>query len=230
MSGTEADRGFEIRAHPHAERPKPHSRGKFLQQRRNAAPVLRRPAECTSNRRPAARAIAAMARRTRPPRVGATPAFCGSSPVLTSTNKLRSARRCAADFRRQRVGELAAGRASRSRRTGRARRAPCWSATARSGAARCPETRPADRGHFPCASCTRFSPNTRWPASSTGRIASAPWPLLTATSRVSPAGATAPVRAAAMRARTEARFSDGFRDSFWEDEVTAWHMRCSAKN
>ena len=33
-----------------------------------------------------------------------------------------------------------------------------------------------------------------------------------------------------IRFRTEARFSAGFCDSFWEDEVTAWHMRLSAKN
>ena len=37
-------------------------------------------------------------------------------------------------------------------------------------------------GHLPSASCTRFSPKTRWPASSSGRIAGASKVLETATS------------------------------------------------
>jgi hypothetical protein len=37
-------------------------------------------------------------------------------------------------------------------------------------------------GHFAFASCTLFSPNTRWPAAITGSIASAPKVFDTATS------------------------------------------------
>ena len=46
-----------------------------------------------------------------------------------------------------------------------------------SGPIRCssiPGCAPRSAGHFALASCTRFSPNTRWPAAITGSIASAP--------------------------------------------------------
>src|SRR5581483_11921294 len=62
-------------------------------------------------------------------------------------------------------------------------------------------------GHFALASCTRFSPNERWPAASTGRIAASPWVLVTATSVVEGAGLTALFRAASMRARMRASAS-----------------------
>jgi hypothetical protein len=50
-----------------------------------------------------------------------------------------------------------------------------------------------------CASCTRFSPNTRCPASISGAIASAGWVLLTATSVTSPRSRRATRQACAMR-------------------------------
>jgi len=59
-------------------------------------------------------------------------------------------------------------------------------------------------GHFAFASCTRFSPNTRWPAAITGSIASAPNVLEIAT-RVTEAGSRrASAQARAISARTVA--------------------------
>ena len=57
-------------------------------------------------------------------------------------------------------------------------------------------------GHLPCASCTRFSPNTRCPASITGLIASASKVFDTATSVTEPAGRFASRSAAAILPRT----------------------------
>jgi hypothetical protein len=55
-------------------------------------------------------------------------------------------------------------------------------------------------GHLASASCTRFSPNTRWPASISGWIASAPWVLEMAISVMALALRRAMRAAAAMRA------------------------------
>ena len=60
--------------------------------------------------------------------------------------------------------------------------APCSIAASRSDAIRCPDARAISGGHFALASCTRFSPKTRWPAAMTGSIASAPNVFDTATS------------------------------------------------
>ena len=56
-------------------------------------------------------------------------------------------------------------------------------------------------GHFALASCTRFSPNTRWPAAITGTIASGPKVLLTATRVTGRAGrpCARPLRSTASR-------------------------------
>ncbi len=59
---------------------------------------------------------------------------------------------------------------------------PCSIAAARSCAARARDAAPASAGHFALASCTRFSPNTRWPAAITGSMASAANVFDTATS------------------------------------------------
>ncbi len=72
---------------------------------------------------------------------------------------------------------------------------------------RCSSISAASRsaGHFSCASCTRFSPKRRWPASISGRIASAPWVLDTAISATSSASRPASRAARAIWARTSAR-------------------------
>src|SRR6185369_4364000 len=57
-------------------------------------------------------------------------------------------------------------------------------------------------GHLACASCTRFSPKTRWPAAISGAMASGPCVLLTATRVISPALRRAIAAAWAMRSRT----------------------------
>ena len=61
-------------------------------------------------------------------------------------------------------------------------------------------SRSRNGGQRSSASCTRFSPKTRWPASSTARTRSAGCTLETATSVTDPAGRPAPAVAAAMRA------------------------------
>ena len=55
-------------------------------------------------------------------------------------------------------------------------------------------------GHLPCASCTRFSPKSRWPAAMTGSIAAASKVFETATSVTSAALLPACSAAPAMRA------------------------------
>lgn len=59
-------------------------------------------------------------------------------------------------------------------------------------------------GHLAIASCTRFSPKTRWPAKITGRTASAENVFDTATSVTAPAGRFAAFSALPMPARTSA--------------------------
>src|SRR6185312_13344826 len=62
-------------------------------------------------------------------------------------------------------------------------------------------------GNLPWASCTRFSPNRRWPAVMASRTPASLTVLLTATNLVCGAGFIAAFRAASMRARMAARFS-----------------------
>ena len=57
-------------------------------------------------------------------------------------------------------------------------------------------------GHFAFASCTRFSPNTRWPAAITGSIVSAPKVFDTATSVTSAESRPASRQARAISERT----------------------------
>ena len=62
-------------------------------------------------------------------------------------------------------------------------------------------------GHLPAASCTRFSPKRRWPASSVGMMSAAPLVFDTATRRMPSGARPAAAAAAAMRALTAARRS-----------------------
>ena len=64
-----------------------------------------------------------------------------------------------------------------------------------------PPAFPAQRA---IASCTRFSPNTFWPAASTGSIASQGWVLETATRVTSFGSRPAACAARAIRATTSA--------------------------
>src|SRR5258708_7767102 len=59
-------------------------------------------------------------------------------------------------------------------------------------------------GHFALASCTRFSPNTRWPASITGVMAPASKVLDTAISVTDPGSRRAPLHARAISCSTAA--------------------------
>src|SRR5581483_3586292 len=131
---------------------------------------------------------------------GAMPAFCGSSPVLTWTRQ-RGSRPL-----RARSRASAAARLSRST-VSITSNSPTASRTLLvcSGPIRCScrsGQRARSAGHFACASWTRFSPNTRWPASSAAAARSALWVFETATSST-PAGSRPAARAlSAMRART----------------------------
>ena len=101
---------------------------------------------------------------------GSTPAFCGSSPVLTWTN--RSGRRPCRAISFASAAADAAGRACGWRRTGHR--------LLRLVGLQRPDQMQLEAGmalpsagHLASASCTWFSPNTRWPAAITGTIASA---------------------------------------------------------
>ena len=98
------------------------------------------------------------------------PAFCASSPVLTSIRQGGRRPLCSISLR-QGLREPRPVDALDHIEDRHARRAPCWSAAGRSGAARGREIPRAAAGYFACASCTRFSPKTRWPASSASRTA-----------------------------------------------------------
>ena len=160
MRRAEADRDLEIRAHAHAEQRQVVFASRSWRAARNAARASSsaggmhiRPL----SGRPSSRACAISAGASR----GATPAFCGSSPVFTWTNRRSGDARPRVDLGSSGHRRAWAGRASGSRRTARPRRAPCWSAAARSDAARYPGYSAFSAGHLPCASCTRFSPKTR---------------------------------------------------------------------
>ena len=98
-----------------------------------------------------------------------------------------------------------AGRPNEWRRTAPPPPWPCWIAAGRSDAARVPACFSSSGGHLALASCTRFSPNTRWPASITGSIASAPNVFDTAISVTSAGSRPASRQARAISARTLAR-------------------------
>src|ERR1700730_470080 len=144
---------------------------------------------------------------------GRTPAFCGSAPVLISTNRTGE-RPC-----------LSISLASAAHRLGRSTE---WMASNRStasralldcsGPIRC-NSRPGwlsrSGGHLAWASWTRFSPKLRWPAAITGMIAAAPKVLETAT-RVTPSGSRPASRQAeTIASRTAARGATGS----WRDAI-----------
>ena len=104
-------------------------RGRLVE-RRNAHQALDRQPVGRRDRR---------ARTRRHPR-GSTPAFCGSAPVLTSTNRRGAGP--AARFPWRAPRRASAGRPYGSRRTAPPPRAPCWTAADRSDAARCRDARP----------------------------------------------------------------------------------------
>ena len=82
---------------------------------------------------------------------------------------------------------------------------PCWTGGGRSDATRCRRACDSSGGHLAFASCTRFSPNTRWPAAITGSIASAPKVFDTATNVTSAGLRLASRHARAISARTCSR-------------------------
>src|SRR5688572_10927700 len=143
-------------------------------------------------------------RRSNPPvSLGMTPAFWGSSPVLTS---MKSCKR-----RPWRAISSATARAIFGR-------SMVWMASKRVTASfalldcsdpiRCsstPGVRSFSAGHLAFASCTRFSPNRRWPASSTGTMCSGPKILVTAIRWTEDGSRLAAAAAAPMRATTLAR-------------------------
>ena len=86
MRGTGSDRRLEIAAHPHRQARKPIARGDVAQHAEMRGQGPHPPAGCTSGRRPADRPRAPSAIRASAS-AGSTPAFCGSSPVLTCTKR-----------------------------------------------------------------------------------------------------------------------------------------------
>ena len=142
--------------------------------------VFPRRAGCTSARRGAAPKRRAAGRDEASASSRATPLFCGSSPVLTSTSSV-GVRPSRCDRGGDGVGEPRA--VERLDHVGEAHRV-----------ARLVGLQPADEvqpqrrdtparkaGNLAAASCTRFSPNTSCPAASAARTASAGLVLETAT-------------------------------------------------
>src|SRR5215217_1593391 len=134
---------------------------------------------------------------------GAMPAFCGSSPILIWTNNsgclfwefisLANAS--------QMLGRSTEWMASNSA-TASFALLDC------SGPIRCtaiPGQADTSAGHFALASCTRFSPNTRWPASITGEMAVASNVFDTAISVTDARSRPASLHARAMSCSTWAR-------------------------
>ena len=118
-------------------------------------------------------------------RSGSTPAFCGSAPVLTSTNRV-GCRPCRA-ISLARASPGSAGRPNGSPRTAPPPPWPCSTAAARPGAARCRDAAPSAPATWPWPPA-RGSRRTRvWPAAMTGAIASTPKVLEIAT-KVTEAG------------------------------------------
>ena len=68
-------------------------------------------------------------------------------------------------FGRQRLRRSSGGRRCEWRRTAPPPRLPCWTGAGRSGGVRDRDRRSAGPATCALASCTRFSPKTRWPAS-----------------------------------------------------------------
>ncbi len=101
----ERHRRLVIVAHAHAELGRSRSRRRALPGRRNGSPAPRRPAECTSARPHRASARRGRARQAPAARPGRTPAFCGSSPVLTWM-KSCSRLPCALHLLGERAGDL----------------------------------------------------------------------------------------------------------------------------
>src|SRR5580704_11649628 len=131
---------------------------------------------------------------------GATPAFCGSAPILTSAKRRGR--------RPWRAISLASAAARLSRSTE-------WMASNRAtaslalldcnGPTRCssrPPWRARSGGHFSFASCTRFSPKIRCPAPMTGSTASGAYVFATATKVTLSASRPASRQARAISART----------------------------
>ena len=111
---------------------------------------------------------AGSARRTPPPRPARCRSFAPRAPILTCT-KQGSRLPARAISARQHPGQLVAVQRLDAHRTAPPPRAPCWSAAARSGAILRRHSAARSSGHLSLASCTRFSPNTRCPASRNGR-------------------------------------------------------------
>ena len=84
MGRAEADRGLEIGAHPHAQRGETVALRDLAQQREMQRRLLVPRAGCTSARRSAIRAGRGSRAMKSSAAAGKMPAFCASSPVLTS--------------------------------------------------------------------------------------------------------------------------------------------------
>ena len=145
---------------------------------------------------------------------GAIPAFCGSSPVLTSIRQVgRNAGRPSV-FAVSPVFCIsrASARASfsRSRVSMTSNRPSAWrTLLVCKGPTRCSSIllSPRSAGYFISASCTRFSPKTFCPAASAARTAAWGWVLATATRIISAASRPARKAASAIRRRTSARLA-----------------------
>ena len=86
MRGAELNRGGEIRAHAHRQQLQAVALARSWRSARNAVPALPPAAECTSARKSSGRICRGRRPGNASASCGSTPAFCGSAPVLISTN------------------------------------------------------------------------------------------------------------------------------------------------
>ena len=138
-----------------------------------------------------------------------TPAFCGSSPIFTCTRRLRHAalpsRLASQRSHRPGFGPVQALDDIRQIATASSRLVGLQPADEVQTQRRILRSRKST--NFPAASCTRFSPNTIWPACSASSTACAGCIFETATRVMSASLRPARAAAAAIRSRTRARLS-----------------------
>src|SRR5690606_24167701 len=133
----------------------------------------------------------------------AQPAFCSSAPILTFTKQGRRRPALSIAFASAFPSEGRSSEWMQSNSRTASSALLDWSWPTRCSSTSGCASRSA--GHLPCASCTRFSPKTRCPASISGAMAPASWVLLIAISVTSLRSRRASLQARAIRLSILAR-------------------------
>ena len=161
MGRADHHRRLEIARHAHAEAGEAMTPRQLGEQGEIGRRLDIRRAECTSGRRPAGPPRA-------PARAGPGRSATGAAALLRLVADIDLEEAVGPPARlRHRLGQRRDQRRPVDRmdrrRTGRRRPRPCWTEAGRSGGAEGRDARARSAGHLACASCTRFSPKSRWP-------------------------------------------------------------------